>query len=191
MLYQFHQKTPSTLSIAQEAYPWMFLDPYLSDESREVRYWALEYLRKTYQYYGQLPVDPAWWILPLEMPDKKTLYLSLSHSEHYVAFACDVRSIGIDIAEYSIRDESLLSLQSNAEYSLLGGKNWRNFYILWTAKEAIIKITHATLDDMKHISLVENLWDTLIFWFLDKIYKIYYQVQDSVFISYWSLYESL
>lgn len=48
---------------------------------------------------------------------------------------------GIDIAENEERNISLLDTHSISEYDIMAGNNWNNFYILWTAKESIIKAT--------------------------------------------------
>lgn len=68
------------------------------------------------------------------------MHWSISHSENYVAFIVSERPTGIDIAEHEERDSSLLESHPMSDYDILGGKNWNNFYILWTAKESVIKL---------------------------------------------------
>ena len=45
--YEYHHKSPEILQKAREKYSWLF-DMNYSEESREVRYYLLEYLGREY-----------------------------------------------------------------------------------------------------------------------------------------------
>ena len=176
--FEYHSKSPDIFEKAKIQYPWLFSE-WLPDESIEARYHLLEYLETEYRWKGRLEKDVSWVPIPIFCPDrgKKKVYWSLSHSENFTAYIVSDSPTGIDIAEYEERDESLLSTHTDTEYNLLGSKNWQNFYILWTAKEAILKKNWGTLDDMKHIFLREDLWDWYYFleflWDFCKIKIVY------------------
>ena len=89
---------------------------------------------------------------------------SVSH-KNWVAFVWVSRwEIGIDIEIMKPRDDSLFITFRNEEYEVLWGKDWENFYTLWTAIESIIKYERLTdyvdgmykLIYMNHIE--ENIW---------------------------------
>jgi hypothetical protein len=68
--------------------------------------------------------------------------------------------IWIDLEIYKERDLSLLDQFNLEEYNVLWWKNWDNFYILWTAKESVIKYNLSDLNDLSKIKLLEE--ETLI-----------------------------
>ena len=112
-------------------------------------------------------------------------YWSVSHSSNYVSFIISDEPTGIDIAENEERDISLLDMHSDSEYDLLGAKSWINFYILWTAKESIIKCIGWQLDDMKNIVCIPKQSDMIsLFAFREKTYRIQTLKTGSVIISY-------
>lgn len=84
----------------------------------------------------------------------RNIYWSISHSKEYIAYSVSDYRTGIDIAEYEERDLSLLDTHREIEYKLLGAKNWKNFYLLWTAKEALIKAHGDLLDDIPEMQLI-------------------------------------
>ena len=129
----------------------------------------------------------SWSPIPIFSPDrgKKKVYWSLSHSENFTAYIVSDSPTGIDIAEYEERDDSLLSTHTDIEYSLLWWKNWQNFYILWTAKEAILKKKWGTLDDIKNIYLIsKKAQDTYVFAKEWEKYTIKNIFEDSCIISF-------
>lgn len=169
--FEYHQKSPDTLQNVKLDYDFLFHE-WFSDESIEARYHLLEYLSREYTYHGVLEKEVSGKPIPVDVGRKK-IYWSLSHSENYVAFIISDSPTGIDIAEYRERDASLLDTQSDDEYDILWGKDWVNFYILWTAKESLIKAVGNTLDDMKDISLLEKISDSeSLFGFRQKNYRI-------------------
>ncbi len=113
------------------------------------------------------------------------LYWSVSHSSNYVSFILSDEPTGIDIAEYEERDVSLFDMHSDSEYDLLGGKSWINFYILWTAKESIIKCIGWQLDDMKYIVCTHKQSEMIsLFAFREKTYRIQTSLVHPLIISY-------
>lgn len=64
---------------------------------------------------------------------------SLSHKRGLVFLWVYSDSIWVDIEEIKERDTSLLEIFSENEYQILWGKTWKNFYIMWTSHEAIVK----------------------------------------------------
>ena len=184
MHYFCYQKSRDTLDDALRKYPWLFeLD--LSDESREVRYRALEFLWHEYGYSGIIERDPLGWVRRVLLGDRNQLYLSFSHSRDHVAFACSHSPVGIDVAEYALRDSSLLLVHPPSDYQLLGGANWYNFYTLWTAKESIIKLEHLLLDTVKEIQLLSVSEDVLIFGLFKKklSYPVLFQTLSGVLLA--------
>ena len=181
--YEYHHKSPEILQKSKEKYPWLF-DMNFSNESREVRYYLLEYLYREFWYDWVLEKDSNGkpiliknhWIL---------LYWSISHSTNYVSFIVSDSPTGLDIVEKQERDVSIQDIHSAHEYDILGRKNWDNFYILWSAKESIIKVAGCWLDDMKDIQLMEiNIESISLFAFRGETYRIQTMQLDPVIISY-------
>lgn len=91
-------------------------------------------------------------------------YTSISHKKGLVFIWTSNKKIWIDIEILKERDKHLLSKFKREEFDLLGWKSWINFYILWTAKESIIKYLNLKLDDITDIILTnydnisENKW---------------------------------
>ena len=155
---EYHPKSPEILQIAKAKYPYLTQE-WLSDESIEARYYLLEYLATAYGYHAPLEKDEEGKPIELRMKNREwrtVLFWSITHTENYLAFIISDTPTGIDIAEVIERDISLFSTHSKREYALLGGKSWKDFYILWTAKEAILKSVWGKLDDMREIELIDS-----------------------------------
>lgn len=181
--YEYHHKSSETEQKAMEKFPWLFEWDY-SLESIEVRYHLLEYLHREYWYGWILEKDENGKPIPIII-QWTLLYWSISHSNNYVSFIISDEPTGIDIVEYEERDISLLDMHSDSEYDLLGAKSWINFYILWTAKESIIKCIGWQLDDMKNIVCIPKQSDMIsLFAFREKTYRIQTLKTGSVIISY-------
>lgn len=82
------------------------------------------------------------------------IFWSIAHSGNSV-FVCVTKGIpiGVDVEEILPRDPSLLETFTEQEWDKFDTKNWENFYTLWTAKEAVIKLKRGNLDDMTHYPL--------------------------------------
>lgn len=180
--YEYHKKSEDPLIQAQEKYAWLF-ELWLSDESIEVRYYLLEYLSLEYWYTWTLEKDENGRPIPI-IWEMHQIFWSISHSENYVAFIVSDKLTGIDIAEYKERDDSLLDIHWDQDYEIFWGKNWNNFYILWTAKESIIKVSGWWLEDVKRISLIDMESNNIsTFVFHGKTFKIQTLFLDTVIIS--------
>ncbi len=150
--YNYFQKSRENFSEAKKSFPWLCLWE-LEDEGIEARYHLLQYLESEFWYYWKLEKSINWIPLPVWVWSNEYIYWSISHTENFIAYAISDIPIGIDIAEIRIRDTSLMDTHTLWEYSLLWWQTWENFYLLWTAKEAIIKREWIVLDDMKDMVL--------------------------------------
>ena len=83
----------------------------------------------------------------------KNIFSSISHKEEVVFIWTDSKKLGVDLEIYKERDESILDSFSKLEYKKVLWKSWDSFYLLWTAKESIIKLLGLSLDDMNKITL--------------------------------------
>ncbi len=180
--FEYHQKSWDNLQKTKDRYPWL-TQRFLSDESIEARYHLLEYLRIYHGYRGILEKDTKGKPIRVNTLNG-TFYWSISHSKNYIAYSISDAPTGIDIAEYRERDDSLLDIHTDSEYRILWGQNWNNFYILWTAKEALIKAQGHTLDDVKAIQLQQiQEGDLALYWFLGKTYTIKQEQHGLLFLS--------
>lgn len=107
-------------------------------------------------------LQTRWWA------DEKTLlksaqqhvfwgeYFSASYSSDWLALAFSEQKIGIDIEIIKERSKVLLEKYSE-ELELFWAESWHNFYILRTAKEALLKkvnwIRLDLIEEMKVIKL--------------------------------------
>ena len=100
------------------------------------------------------------------------IFFSISHKKNYVAVAISRKEIGIDLEILQERDKSLFNYFTEKEWSNLEGKNWQNFYILWTAKEALIKKLQLKLDNLRDINLIKKEGDKLTLQFARKNFLV-------------------
>ncbi len=84
------------------------------------------------------------------------IYWSLSHKKDIIFIGIWKKILWVDIEIYKKRDKGLLDKFLKSEYELLWWKNWNNFYILWVAKESIIKKWWWNLDDVWKIQLIKS-----------------------------------
>ena len=115
-------------------------------------------------------LQTRWWA------DEKTLlksgqehvfgreYFSASYSSDWLALAFSEQKIGIDIEVIKERSKVLLKKYSE-ELQLFWAESWHNFYLLRTAKEALLKkvnwIRLDLIEEMKVIK-VESASDLVI-----------------------------
>lgn len=181
--FECQKKSQEILQKAHKKYDHFF-EGTISDEGLEARYYLLEYLRWTFHYVWVLEKDGNGSPLPLIIKDK-SYYWSISHSKNYIAYIVSENPVGIDIAEQEIRDTGLFDIHHDSEYRILGEKNWAAFYLLWTAKEAILKVHGGALDDMKDMKILQMSDDSIsIFGFHEKIYTIKTHRKWSMILSY-------
>lgn len=149
---------------------------------------------------GRLKIsEMIWWnYLPEEKGEIPYFYdenfWSLSHKEGLVFCATDVNSIWIDIEILKERDESLFATFSDMDYKMLGWKNWKNFYILWTAHESMQKYDQEKeycKDAYNFIEIHEvqnaTCWiefeRELVFWKWAKTYTIFSGAEEEIIYS--------
>lgn len=182
MYYEYHKKSKKYREERWEIYAHLFEG--MSDESREARYHLLDYLHESLWYNWTLLKDGFGKPIPISDGKWVTCNWSISHSENYIAFIVSSSITGIDIVEIHERDIALFDIHSKVEYQLLWWKCWENFYILWTAKEAIIKSRWWILDDMKFITLDSPISEGIYkFVFQDQLYTIKTIQENTVIIS--------
>lgn len=126
----------------------------LSDESQEARYRIHEFLSSQCGYSEKLTKSSSGIPIPVILPWGERWYWSLSHTEKYLAYIFSDTPCGIDIIEHISRSESLLLLHKKEEYRIVGWSLWDAFYIIWSAKEALIKKLALRLDDMSSIEII-------------------------------------
>jgi len=108
---------------------------------------------------------------PLLIKERVRGWSSISHKKNLVFVWISKEKIWVDVEILKKRDENLLEKFKKEEYGILdwkncrdtpcgypcySPKNWENFYILWTAKEAIIKYENLKLDNIEEI-ILENV----------------------------------
>ncbi len=84
------------------------------------------------------------------------IFWSISHKDNLVFVWVHNELIWIDLEIYKERDLSVLDQFEIEEYNILWWKNWDNFYILWTAKESVIKFNLLNLNDLSKIKLIQE-----------------------------------
>lgn len=89
------------------------------------------------------------------------LYVSISHSGAYVVCAVDEEPVGVDVETVRDVDEKFMRRVCSEEelaYILRGGDRERRFWELWTAKEAVFKLTgHGPLLRLSKLTLPETV----------------------------------
>jgi len=112
-------------------------------------------------------------------------YFSISHKKWLVVVWVSDSPIWVDVEYIKERNKFLLARNKDEEYEMLWWKNWKNFYILWTAKESILKLHTKWLDFFGDIILLEVKDSELVFAF-DKVKNIVvkYQIQENIIISF-------
>ncbi len=151
----------------EEAITYFSLD-YLttlkSKESIVSRFIVSKEVEKIYWVKNYLPKIDSYWIPLFD----NGIFWSISHKEDLVFVWINDKMIWIDIEVFKERDLSVLEQFTMGEYNLLWWKKLENFYILWTAKESIIKYNLWKLDDIININLInvkdiEKVIDGMIF----------------------------
>ncbi len=108
--------------------------------------------------------------------NKYNLHYSISHKykDNYVflLIALSQRKIGADLELLEKKNLALLDFFKDDEYKTLGKKNWENFYILWTAKEAVIKLLKSSVDLRRKIKIKPIQLNYLQFNQKNKIIKL-------------------
>jgi hypothetical protein len=97
----------------------------------------------------EIPFDFSW-----KPVFSSSFYFSISH-KNWVCFVwLSDKKIGVDIEIIKERDISILSTFSNTDYDKINLSIWESFYLLWTAKESIIKYNLYDFDDVESFELL-------------------------------------
>lgn len=131
-------------------FPKNYIEQFFWKESIYARYILSKEINKIYWIKNYFPKNDNNWKPIFE----SNFFWSLSHKNNLIFIWINDKNIWIDIEIYKERDLSILNIFSDEEYILLLWKNWYSFYIIWTAKESVIKYNLWNLDDMKYIKLI-------------------------------------
>jgi len=83
---------------------------------------------------------------------------SLSHKPSGCAAVVGQGRMGIDIEEIRTRHQGIMDYAvTKEEWALLGEQSWQNFFIVWTAKEAVLKAEGIGLAGLSRCRLVRFL----------------------------------
>ena len=77
-----------------------------------------------------------------------------------------------------------MSIFHAEEYDIIGDTAWKSFYILWTAKEALIKKLYRTMDDMKNMKIVGYHDTQVTIHFQEKEYIILLIEDEQLILAY-------
>ena len=107
-------------------------------------------VEKNYWVDNFIPIKDEQWV-----PDfSNNIYWSISHKNNISFVWINNMPMWIDIEVYKERSKELLEIFDSENYRLLWWKNWKNFYIIWTWKEGIIKYKKITLDELDNIKFL-------------------------------------
>ncbi|MGE4443961.1 MAG: 4'-phosphopantetheinyl transferase superfamily protein [Candidatus Altimarinota bacterium] len=84
---------------------------------------------------------------------EKDNFWSISHKENIVFIGRNQKEIGVDIEILKTRSKEVFSIHNETEYTMIGGRNFLHFYILWTLKESIIKVFVSSIDLLPDIKI--------------------------------------
>jgi len=160
MPFQIQKITAEILKKAEKYFPQKYRENF-SDESLAARFLISQKVKKEFgieNFFPRFKKSGAPKIY-------QNIFFSLSHKESFVAVAIGKQKIGIDLEILKQRDEILWKRFSENEWEILGEKNWRNFYFLWTAKEALIKKLTLDLDALGEIFLQNEKQNQLVLQF--------------------------
>ena len=166
-----------TKSLLKEAQSY-FLDDFilLPPHSLIARYLISKKIKEVFGVNNYLPKNTEAGKPCFE----KNIYWSISYKEDWVAIAVFDRPIGIDLEILIPRDASLFSFISDAEWKIIGKKSWKNFYILWTGKEALIKKLNLNIDAIKSIILTKKKEDIVSLAYNKRSYEVHTFQKDNL-----------
>jgi len=128
----------------------------------------------------------AYLILKFVLPQKAP-FSSLSHkqdgSKVLIAVALSNKAVGVDLEIKKALEESLLNFFNDEEYKVLGSKSWRSFYILWTAKEAIIKKLHIAKDIRQEIKPIKYKHNCGIFSYRKQLHFVKFFENQKIIVA--------
>ena len=138
-------------------------------------------------FYSNLKKQKKWTyneslVARFLIEKNKDKYSSISHKKDLVFIWTSDKNIWVDIEILKQRDKNLLDKFLSEEYEILWGKNWDNFYKLWTAKESIIKFENLLLDDIEKIFLEkdENINEEFSWIWFNKKFKLKFNNKEFI-----------
>ncbi len=126
-------------------------------------------------------------------------YVSTSYTWDTIFLAISEEKIGIDVEEIKERSQEMLDFFSDDEYAFIWEKSRKNFFLLRTAEECLIKTSNACFfEDWKNVKIksyekknqeisgikFSREW---IMQLHDKQYKVYSWITDNKVYSIWLL----
>lgn len=79
-------------------------------------------------------------------------FFSASYTDEYLLLSIADQKIGVDLEQIRARSDILLANYQQELEKVFGKVDWSGFYLLWTAREAILKASDtADLDQMEQI----------------------------------------
>jgi phosphopantetheinyl transferase len=161
MQYISYKISSESIRMAEEYFPPRYIEKIRQkntyEQSLVARY---EISRLVEQYYGGI----VGFLPEVDMAGKPisrwALFWSISHSQDHVLVGVSNQPIWVDIEVIRPRDESLFDSFSQQEWDILGERAWESFYILWSAKEALVKKYLWWVDEIGKWGLVvvEVVW---------------------------------
>lgn len=124
---------------------------YLISDSMSKHYGMRYYIPLTSEDWTPIFTDNVYW--------------SLSHKDDIVFVWTAEQRVWVDLEVVRPRSPEVFNLFSEKEQAIIWEKNFENFYLIWTAKESLIKCVLGKLDDMKEINMVSiEAIDLVIDW---------------------------
>lgn len=147
------------------------------DTSLKSRYRISELMREKLWYNSYIPLSKNNWIPIRDKPP----YRSISHKEELIFVWVSKQKIWIDLEKFRERTIEVLNIFTRKEYEILWGKNYHNFYILWTAKESVIKYNLWNLNNMENIKLIKIIDANIIISWISFIRKLFLYFEWEIF----------
>ena len=116
---------------------------------------------------------------------------SITHKFPWIAVAVSKYPVGIDLEMLVERDTALFSFFSREEWEILGSCDWLRFYMLWTAKEAVIKQERCTIDALRDIRLTGFAESKLLLAYHGRRIAVQPTVTDAYVCSLASLHDAM
>jgi len=162
MKFVLQKNKPDLIQKSKNYFPEKYLEKlkYKQEESIVARYLISKLVEEKFWVKNFLPeIDEEW--IPIF---KNNIFWSISHKKGIVFVWVSDEKIWLDLEVIKPRDENLLDIFKNIEYNILWWKSLKNFYMLWTIKEALLKYNLAKLDDMKNFKLTWIEEQKNVFW---------------------------
>ena len=121
----------------------------------------------------------------------KDFFWSMAHKNNFVSAGISDKPIGVDLEIIKKKDEILFDTLSEEEWEILGDKNWLNFYVGFSAKEAVLKLFSLEFDQLSHVLIRDKRDNNLILQHDNKEAFVNLEMQDDlVFAISWQNIEN-